>query len=97
MFESANSSFFQQDAVVPEMKLIYDILQESEGVYGARASGIRFRRGVIELVDPEYKETIKEKVDSIYPKESAEIKSKYEVNFCKVNYGARFADVEDIL
>lgn len=93
MFESANSSFFQQDAVVPEMKLIYDILQESEGVYGARASGIRFRRGVIELVDPEYKE----KIDSIYPKEYAEIKSKYEVNFCKVNDGARFADVEDIL
>lgn len=79
------------------MKLIYDILQESEGVYGARASGIRFRWAVIELVNPEYKETIKEKIDSIYPKKYAEIKNKYEVNFCEMNDGARFADVDDIL
>lgn len=97
MFESGNSSFFQQETGIPEMKLIFDILQESKGVYGARPSGAGFRGAVIGLVDPIYKEAIKEKIDSIYPEKYPEIKDKYEVNFCNTDDGARFVNVEEII
>ncbi|MGH2105113.1 hypothetical protein [Aerococcus urinaeequi] len=39
MFESDNSSFCQQETGIAEMKSIYEILKDAEGVYGARASG----------------------------------------------------------
>lgn len=79
------------------MKLIFDILQESKGVYGARPSGAGFRRAVIGLIDPVYKGDIKHKIDSIYPEKYSEIKDKYEVNFCKMHDGDRFVDVEELI
>lgn len=32
MFESGHSSFYQQESGIPEMKTIYNILKETEGV-----------------------------------------------------------------
>nr|WP_177192510.1 hypothetical protein [Desemzia incerta] len=36
MFESGESSFYQYESGIPEMKDIYDLLHEYQGVYGAR-------------------------------------------------------------
>lgn len=95
MFESGNSSFYQQEIGIPEMKLIFDILQETDGVFGARPSDAGFRGAVIGLIDPSKKEAIKAKIDDIYPKYFPSIKDVYEVNFCKTDDGARFVNVED--
>ena len=95
MFESGNSSFYQQETGIPEMKLIFDILQETDGVYGARSSGAGFRGAVIGLINPSKKDEIKVKIDCIYPEKSPAIKDVYEVNFCKTDDGARFVNVED--
>lgn len=95
MFESGNSSFYQQETGIPEMKCIFDILEETEGVYGARPSGAGFRGAAIGLVDPSKKEVIKAKIDAIYPVQFPAIKDVYGVNFCQTDDGARFMKVED--
>ena len=96
MFESGMSSFYQQESGIPEMKTIYDILKDSEGVYGARPSGAGYRGAVIGLINPAYKEQIKKNIDEVYPEKHPEIKDAYEVNFCKTDDGARFVDVEEL-
>lgn len=47
---------------IPEMKCIFDILQDSYGVYGAWPSGADFRIAIIGLVDPIQKEQSKPKL-----------------------------------
>ncbi|WP_368646195.1 hypothetical protein AB4027_04750 [Alkalibacterium putridalgicola] len=89
MFESGNSSFYQYESGIPEMKTIFDTLRETEGVYGARPSGAGYRGAVIGLVDPAYKEAIKAKIDAVYPSQHPEYKDLYEVNFCQTDDGAR--------
>lgn len=88
MFESGESSFYQYESGIPEMKDIYDLLHECEGVYGARPSGAGYRGAVIGLVDPAYKEQIKAKIDQEYPQRHPKYKNAYEVNFCKTADGA---------
>ena len=96
MFESGMSSFYQQESGIPEMKTIYDILKNSEGVYGARPSGAGYRGAVIGLINPAYKDQIKQNIDDLYPKNHPEIKDVYEVNFCKTDDGARYVDVKEL-
>ncbi|MGP6146552.1 GHMP family kinase ATP-binding protein [Jeotgalibaca sp. A122] len=90
MFESGESSFYQYESGIPEMQSIFYILKECKGVYGARPSGAGYRGAVIGLIDPNYKEEIKAKIDSVYPVRHPEIKDLYEVNFCKTADGAHF-------
>lgn len=88
MFESGESSFYQQESGTPEMMSIYYSLSECEGVYGARPSGAGYRGAVIGLIDPAYKEQIKAKIDQDYPTKYPEYKDAYAVNFCKTADGA---------
>lgn len=59
MFESGISSFYQQEMGIPEMKCIFDILQEYDGAYGARPSGAGFRGAVVVLVESSKKKQSK--------------------------------------
>ncbi|AZP04914.1 GHMP family kinase ATP-binding protein [Jeotgalibaca ciconiae] len=95
MFESGESSFYQYESGIPEMKSIYYILRECKGVYGARPSGAGYRGAVIGLIDPAYKEEIKAKIDEIYPVRHPEYKDSYAVNFCKTADGANI--VKDLV
>ena len=65
MFESGESSFYQYESGIPEMKTIYDILRQTEGVYGARPSGAVYRGAVIGIINPAYKESIKKSIDDV--------------------------------
>lgn len=97
MFESGESSFYQYESGIPEMKVIYDLLRESEGVYGARPSGAGYRGAVIGLINPAFKEEIKAKIDEEYPREYPEYKDVYEVNFCQTADGAALVtDLEEV-
>lgn len=55
MFELGNSAFYQKEKGIPEMKFIFDILQNTDGVYGARPRGAGFCGAVIGLIDPSQK------------------------------------------
>ncbi|MFL2134410.1 hypothetical protein [Desemzia sp. FAM 23990] len=94
MFESGESSFYQYESGIPEMKDIYDLLRECEGVYGARPSGAGYRGAVIGLVNPAYKEQIKAKIDAEYTKQHPKYKDLYEVNFCQTADGAGLVELD---
>lgn len=93
MLESGESSFYKYESGIPEMKTIYNLLCECEGVYGARPSGAGYRGAMIGLVNPNYKEQIKAKVDAEYSRKHPEYKDLYEVNFCKTVDGAGLVDL----
>lgn len=97
MFESGASSFYEYESDIPEMKTIYDLLCECEGVYGARPSGAGYRGAVIGLIDPAYKEQIKAKIDEEYPRRHSEYKDAYAVNLCKTADGARLVKDLEVL
>ena len=84
MFESGESSFYQYESGIPEMKSIFYILKDCPGVYGARPSGAGYRGAVIGLIDPAYKEQIKAKIDEIYPLAIQNIKITMRLTFVRL-------------
>ncbi|MEY8292035.1 hypothetical protein AAK882_05210 [Carnobacteriaceae bacterium 52-44] len=92
MYESGDSTFNNYETGIPEMKTIFDVLSEAEGVYGARPSGAGFRGSVIGLINPKYKDEIKAKLDEVFPKAHPKYADKYEVNFVKTADGASYVD-----
>lgn len=66
VFQSGESSIINYECGCPELITIYDSLRQTPGVYGARFSGAGYRGCCIGLIDPKYKETIKEKVTKEY-------------------------------
>jgi galactokinase/galacturonokinase len=90
MFESGESSINKYECGCPELISIFRILKECKGVYGARFSGAGYRGCCIGLIDPDYKESIKETVAREYPLLHPEYRNMYRVNFCKTSDGAAF-------
>ena len=90
MFESGESSINKYECGCPELISIFRILKECKGVYGARFSGAGYRGCCIGLIDPDYKESIKETVAREYPRLHPKYREMYRVNFCKTSDGAAF-------
>ncbi|MGN8646334.1 GHMP family kinase ATP-binding protein [Gracilibacillus sp. HCP3S3_G5_1] len=89
MFASGESSIHQYESGCPELITIYEVLKETEGVYGARFSGAGYRGCCIGLIDPAYKERIKAQIDAVYPVKHPAYKDVYKVHFCKTSHGSR--------
>lgn len=96
MFESGESSFYQYESGIPEMELIFNVLKETPGVYGARPSGAGYRGAVIGLVDPAYKESIKANIDEVYPRAYPELADKYHVSYARQADGAHYVPLEEV-
>lgn len=89
MFASGESSIHQYECGCPELISIYEILRKCEGVYGARFSGAGYRGCCIGLIDPRYKESIKDYIDREYPFQHPAYRDAYKVHFCKTADGAK--------
>jgi len=89
MFESGESSVYNYECGCPELITIFNILKECKGVYGARFSGAGYRGCCIGLIDPHYKKSIKESIDSKYPVKHPQYKGTYKIHFCKTDDAAR--------
>lgn len=87
IFESGHSSIYNYEAGSPELIKLHEILTETEGIYGGRFSGAGFKGCCMALIDPKYKENIREKVTSEYCKAFPELKEKFSVCFCKTADG----------
>ena len=61
-FESGNSSIYNWETGSPELKTLYEIMTQTEGIYGGRFSGAGFKGCCMALIDPVYEESIKESV-----------------------------------
>lgn len=56
-FESGASSIDNYEAGSPELKTIFDIMRETDGIYGGRFSGAGFSGCLIAFVDPSFAES----------------------------------------
>ena len=81
-FESGYSSIYNWETGSPELKKLYEIMTETDGIYGGRFSGAGFKGCCIALIDPSFEEKIVEKVTTEYTKEFPLLKEKYSVHIC---------------
>lgn len=82
-FESGWSSIHNWESGAPEQIRLYEIMTQTDGIYGGRFSGAGFKGCCMALIDPAYEESIREKVTAEYLKAFPEMKGKYEVFICE--------------
>ena len=82
-FESGRSSIVNWETGSPELKTLYDIMTETDGIYGGRFSGAGFKGCCMALIDPAYEESIVETVTRKYVKAFPSLEGKYSVHICE--------------
>ncbi len=82
-FESGWSSIHNWESGAPEQIRLYEIMTQTEGIYGGRFSGAGFKGCCIALIDPSYEESISRVVTSKYLASFPEMTGKYEVFICE--------------
>lgn len=82
-FESGWSSIHNWESGAPEQIRLYEIMTQTEGIYGGRFSGAGFKGCCMALINPDFEESICEKVTAEYLKAFPEMKGKYEVFICE--------------
>lgn len=89
-FESGWSSIHNWESGAPEQIRLYDIMTQTEGIYGGRFSGAGFKGCCMALIDPAYEESISREVTEKYLAAYPEMKGKYEVFICDSADGVFF-------
>lgn len=91
-FESCESSIHNYECGSPELIAIYELMRQTEGVYGGRFSGAGFKGACIALIDPAKREAIREKISQGYLSQFPEYEGTFSISFCQVDDGARFVE-----
>ena len=81
-FESGWSSIHNWESGAPEQIRLYEIMTQTEGIYGGRFSGAGFKGCCMALIDPAYEESITHKVSEAYLKSFPEMADKYQAFIC---------------
>ena len=81
-FESGESSINLWETGSPELKAIYEIMRDTDGIYGGRFSGAGFKGCCMALVDPEKWDEIRLKVETEYLKAFPKLENKYCACLC---------------
>ena len=82
-FESGWSSIHNWESGAPEQIRLYEIMRETDGIYGGRFSGAGFKGCCIALIDPAYAESIREHVTAEYLKAFPHLEGKYSFHLCR--------------
>lgn len=91
-FDSCESSIHNYECGSPELIAIYQIMRTLPGIYGGRFSGAGFKGACIALINPAYKEQIKEELTRQYLEQFPEYENTFAVFFVKPDDGARFVN-----
>lgn len=86
-FESGHSSIYNYQTGSDELRTLYEIMLNTDGIYGGRFSGAGFKGCCMALVDPSFKETIEQTVTEKYLKVFPELSNRFSVHFCKSSDG----------
>ena len=81
--ESGWSSIYNWETGSEELKTLYEIMCDTDGIYGGRFSGAGFKGCCMALIDPSYEESIKEKVQDSYLKAFPQLKGKFSIHICQ--------------
>ena len=82
-FESGWSSIHNWESGAPEQIRLYEIMTQTEGIYGGRFSGAGFKGCCMALIDPAYEESVAQQVTEKYLKSFPELTGKYDVFMCE--------------
>ncbi len=82
-FESGYSSIYNYETGSDELKTLYDIMRDTDGIYGGRFSGAGFKGCCMAIIDPAYKDSVLEKVEREYLKAFPELNGKYSSCICR--------------
>ena len=82
-FESGWSSIHNWESGAPEQIRLYEIMTQTEGIYGGRFSGAGFKGCCMALIDPAFEESIRKNVTAEYLKAFPKMEGKYEVLVCE--------------
>lgn len=90
IFESGRSSIENYETGSPELIKLYEIMSETDGIYGGRFSGAGFKGCSMALIDPKMREAIAETVRERYLQAFPHLTESFSVHFCKSADGAKF-------
>ncbi len=88
-FESGYSSIYNYETGSDELRTLYEIMQRTDGIYGGRFSGAGFKGCCMALIDPEYAESIEEKITREYLKAFPMLEGKYSFHLCESADGVK--------
>lgn len=86
-FESGHSSIYNYETGSDELKKLYEIMLETEGIYGGRFSGAGFKGCCMAIVNPDFKEKIADKITKEYLKEFPNLEKGFNIHFCSTADG----------
>lgn len=90
-FESGNSSICNWETGSPELIKLYEIMTETEGIYGGRFSGAGFKGCCLALIDPAFEESILNRVQEKYIEAFPNLADKYSAYICETADGVKFS------
>lgn len=90
IFESCESSIHNYECGSPELIAIYEIMKQTDGIYGGRFSGAGFKGACIALIDPAKEETIRQTVTDQYLQRFPGYKDSFDCFFCELSSGVDF-------
>lgn len=86
-FESGHSSIYNWETGSDELIALYNIMKNTDGIYGGRFSGAGFKGCCMAIVDPSFEESIKQNVTKEYLRIFPKLKDKFSVHFCNMSDG----------
>ena len=87
IFESGRSSIEKYETGSEELKVLQDIMENTEGIYGGRFSGAGFNGCAMAIVNPAKKNEIAKKIRTEYLRSFPELKPTFNIIFCKTADG----------
>lgn len=82
-FESGHSSIYNYETGSEELKALYEIMTQTDGIYGGRFSGAGFKGCCMALIDPAFEESVIRQVSESYLKQFPQLEGKYSVHVCQ--------------
>ena len=81
-FESGWSSIHNWESGAPEQIRLYEIMRETDGIYGGRFSGAGFKGCCMALIDPAFEESVTERVTREYLRAFPHLEGKPTESIC---------------
>lgn len=86
-FESGHSSIYNYETGSDELRILYETMTHTDGIYGGRFSGAGFKGCCMALIDPAFAESIEKQVTAEYLKVFPHLEGKYSVHMCQSGDG----------
>ena len=88
-FESGRSSIYNWETGSPELIKLYEIMTETDGIYGGRFSGAGFKGCCMAIIDPDKETEIVENVTRKYLEAFPNLQGKYSAHICSSADGVK--------